>query len=45
MENKRPFILICNDDGYHSRGIRLLVNFVSTIADVLVVAPESEDSA
>lgn len=44
MENKRPFILIANDDGYHSRGIRHLVDFVSTIGDVLVVAPESARS-
>lgn len=44
MENKRPFILIANDDGYHSRGIRHLVDFVSTIGDILVVAPESARS-
>ena len=44
MKNKRPFILIANDDGYHSRGIRHLVDFVSTIGDVLVVAPESARS-
>lgn len=44
MENKRPFILIANDDGYHSRGIRHLVDFVSAIGDVLVVAPESARS-
>ena len=44
MENKRPFILIANDDGYHSPGIRHLVDFVSTIGDVLVVAPESARS-
>ena len=40
MVNKRPFILIANDDGYHSHGIRQLVDFVSEMADVLVVAPE-----
>ena len=44
MENKRPFILIANDDGYHSRGIRKLVEFVNEMADVLVVAPESARS-
>lgn len=44
MENKRPFILITNDDGYHSRGIRRLADFVSPLADVLVVAPESARS-
>lgn len=44
MVNKRPFILIANDDGYHSHGIRQLVDFVSEMADVLVVAPEDARS-
>ena len=44
MVNKRPFILIANDDGYHSHGIRQLVDFVSEMADVLVVAPEGARS-
>ena len=44
MMNKRPFILIANDDGYHSHGIRQLVDFVSEMADVLVVAPEGARS-
>ena len=44
MVNKRPFILIANDDGYHSHGIRQLVDFVSEMVDVLVVAPEGARS-
>ncbi len=40
----RPFVLIANDDGYHSRGIRLLAETVSQLADVLVVAPEGARS-
>lgn len=44
MDIKRPLILISNDDGYHSVGIRALVNMVKDFADVLVCAPESARS-
>lgn len=44
MEQKRPLILISNDDGYHSNGIRTLVGFLSDMADILVCAPESARS-
>lgn len=40
----RPLILISNDDGYHSKGIRGLVSMVKDFADVLVCAPESARS-
>ena len=40
----RPFILISNDDGYHSNGIRTLVSFLSNFADILVCAPEAARS-
>lgn len=43
MTNK-PLILISNDDGYHSPGIKKLVDIVSTLGDVLVCAPESARS-
>lgn len=43
MKNK-PFILISNDDGYHSAGIRALVDMVSNIANVIVCAPDSARS-
>ena len=44
MTQNKPFILISNDDGYHSPGIRTLVDMVSGIGDVLVCAPESARS-
>ena len=44
MKSNRPLILISNDDGYHSPGIKKLVDIVRPLADVLVVAPESARS-
>ena len=41
MENKKPLVLISNDDGYHANGIKTLVGFLKDWCDVLVVAPES----
>lgn len=41
---KRPFILICNDDGIHSRGIRHLYNAIKPFADCVVAAPLVEKS-
>lgn len=40
MQNVKPLILISNDDGYHSAGIHALVDMVSSLADVMVCAPE-----
>ena len=40
MENKKPLILISNDDGYLAKGIQCLVDMVRTLADVLVCAPD-----
>lgn len=37
-------ILVSNDDGVHSSGIRALANEMSTIGDVIVVAPERNRS-
>lgn len=42
---RRPLVLVSNDDGYSSRGLRVLVDALETWADVVVVAPESEQSA
>jgi 5'-nucleotidase len=42
--SNKPFILISNDDGYHSNGIRTLVSFLSDFADILVCAPEAARS-
>lgn len=39
-----PRILICNDDGINSKGIRLLVDLMKKIGDVTVVAPDSPQS-
>jgi 5'-nucleotidase len=41
----RPLVLVSNDDGYGSPGIRCLRDALSTWADVVVVAPETEQSA
>jgi 5'-nucleotidase len=41
----RPLVLVSNDDGYQSTGIRALRDALSTWADVVVVAPETEQSA
>ncbi len=38
-------ILVSNDDGISSRGLKALVDAVSPLAEVWVVAPESEQSA
>lgn len=43
MENK-PLILVSNDDGITSRGIRKLVELMKTLGDVVVVAPDSPQS-
>jgi 5'-nucleotidase len=40
-----PRILVSNDDGYASDGIRALVDAVTPLAEVWVVAPEAEQSA
>jgi 5'-nucleotidase len=44
METKRPLILISNDDGYHSKGLKCLIDMISQFGDLLVVAPESARS-
>ncbi|HSO39773.1 MAG TPA: 5'/3'-nucleotidase SurE [Labilithrix sp.] len=41
----RPLVLVSNDDGYRSSGIRALRDALATWADVVVVAPETEQSA
>ncbi len=40
----KPLILVTNDDGITSRGIQKLVELVSTIGEVVVVAPDSPQS-
>lgn len=43
--NKRPHILITNDDGILAPGIRHLWKALSELADVTIVAPATEQSA
>src|SRR5262249_28069062 len=42
---KRPYILVTNDDGVHAPGIKHLWTALAEVADVVVVAPVSEQSA
>lgn len=44
MSNKKPLILITNDDGIHAPGIRTLIKIMNTIGEVCVVAPDSPQS-
>lgn len=44
MEKDRPLILISNDDGYQSKGIRQLVEFIREFGDIIVCAPDSPRS-
>jgi len=41
----RPLVLVSNDDGYRARGLRLLAEALARSADVVVCAPEVEQSA
>ncbi len=40
----KPLILVSNDDGITSRGIRVLVDLMSELGEVVVVAPDSPQS-
>ena len=44
MEKKRALVLISNDDGYQAKGIKVLVDMLSDMADILVCAPEEARS-
>ena len=41
---KRPLILVSNDDGITARGIRVLVEAMAPLGEVVVVAPDSPQS-
>ena len=43
--NKKPLILVTNDDGITAPGLRALIEVMKTIGDVVVVAPDSPQSA
>lgn len=42
---KKPLILVTNDDGITAPGIRSLISVMNEIGDVVVVAPDSPQSA
>ncbi len=44
MEENKPLILVANDDGITSRGIRHLVKLMQKLGEVVVVAPDSPQS-
>ena len=41
----KPLFLVTNDDGINSKGIQELADALETIGDVIVIAPEREQSA
>tara|TARA_B110000459_G_C16615105_1_gene498377 strand:+ start:1001 stop:1771 length:771 start_codon:yes stop_codon:yes gene_type:complete len=43
--NSKPLILVTNDDGITAPGIRMLIEVMNEIGDVIVVAPDSPQSA
>lgn len=45
MNGTRPLILVTNDDGVSAPGIRALIEVMSEIGDVVVVAPDKPQSA
>jgi 5'-nucleotidase len=43
-DSKRPLILVTNDDGIHSPGIRCLIDTMMPFGDIVVVAPDKPQS-
>ena len=44
-ENKRPLVLISNDDGIDTPGIKALADAMEPVAEVYVIAPAENQSA
>jgi 5'-nucleotidase len=44
MSSQKPLILVSNDDGITSLGIRMLVELMQELGEVVVVAPDSPQS-
>ena len=42
--DKRPLILISNDDGYHYNGIKSLIDVAKQFGDIFVAAPAVHQS-
>ena len=45
MGDDRPVIMVSNDDGVYSRGLKILYESVSRLGDTVVVAPETPKSS
>lgn len=45
MEEDKPLILVTNDDGIFSAGIKKLVESMSNLGNVVVIAPDKQQSA
>ena len=44
MHSKKPLILVSNDDGITSLGIKTLIELMQELGEVVVVAPDSPQS-
>ena len=44
MENRKPLILVTNDDGISAKGIKSLVEVALEFGDVLIIAPDKPQS-
>ena len=44
MENKRPLILVSNDDGIMAKGISELIKFLRPLGEIVVMAPDAPRS-
>jgi 5'-nucleotidase len=44
MNIYKPLLLISNDDGYHAKGLKCLIDTVRHLGEIIVVAPESARS-
>ncbi len=45
MSEIKPLILVCNDDGFFSPGIKALAKVASEFGEVVIVAPDRQQSA
>ena len=45
MQHQKPLILVCNDDGIFSQGIKALADVADEFGDVEIVAPDRQQSA
>lgn len=43
-QSNRPLILICNDDGIEAAGVHALIDYITDLADIVCVCPDSPRS-